>query len=161
MQNFDTNTWTMPCAHDSSYFSASESVTMSLFNPYLFNKLQSYRHGIRSHSLSFFMIRNTIFCLTLLIHIHVYVYICMYIYVQIFHLRKLILPLPVDTNCSSFLFRGRTPLSTSPSLFRILCGLNLCRFCIFCHSLSEFICTLILLCVEYFVSLESLIISSS
>ena len=45
--------------------------------------------------------------------------------------------------------------------FGTLCSLNSCRFYVFCHGFCEFICALVLLCLEYSVSLESLITSSS
>lgn len=53
------------------------------------------------------------------------------------------------------LVKGETPGPFPPLSLETPSGLNLCRSCVCCHSLREFICAPVLLYLEDTVSLES------
>lgn len=57
---------------------------------------------------------------------------------------------------NTFLFVGRILYLPPPPSARILSGLNLCRFCAYCHSLYEFVCVSIQFCLE-----DSILLGSS
>lgn len=61
----------------------------------------------------------------------------------------------------SQLWVGGTLCRVFPFIARTLLGCNLCTSCVCCHILCEFICTSILLCLLYTVSLLSYITSGS